>query len=200
MTATLYGHALSGNTHKVRLLLAFLKIPYQERPVDVVSGEHKLPDFLRVNPLGQVPAFVDEVGPTLHDSQAILIYLAAKHGSGRWWPNDPIGQGKVAQWLSFAANEIHNGAALARMHHLLGVPCDLGAVQEAATRSLDVLEDHFRGREWLELDRPTVADCAVFPYIALAPEGGVSLEGRPGLAGWLDRVRSLPDFVTMQGM
>jgi glutathione S-transferase len=200
MTATLYGHALSGNAHKVRLLLSFLEVPYEERPVDVVAGEHKLESFLRINPLGQVPAFVDEDGTTLHDSQAILIYLGAKYGDGRWWPTVPKEQGLVAQWLSFAANEVQNGTALARMHHLLGVPCDLEAVQAAGGRSLSALEGHLRDREWLELDRPTVADCAVFPYIALAPEGGVSLDGRPAVAAWLDRVRKLPNFVTMQGM
>jgi glutathione S-transferase len=200
VSAILYGHALSGNVHKVRLLLAFLDVAYEERSVDVLAGEHKRDEFLQVNPLGQVPAFVDVDGTTLRDSQAILIYLGARQGATAWWPSDPKGQGLIAQWLSFAANEIHHGAALARLHKLLGVPCDIAAAQQAAERSLDVLERHLRTRGWLELDRPTIADCAVFPYIALAPEGGVSLEGRPALISWLDRMRRLPGFVAMQGM
>jgi len=200
LTGTLYGHAVSGNVHKVRLLLGFLDLPYEEKAVDLMAGEHKSPSFLQINPLGQVPAFVDQDGTTLRDSQAILVYLGGKHGGGRWWPAAPVEQGLVTQWLSFAANEIANGVALARLHKLLGVPCDLMAVQAAARRSLGALERHLAERHWLELDRPTVADCAVFPYVALAPEGGVDLGGQPALASWLERVRALRGFVAMKGM
>jgi glutathione S-transferase len=200
MTLQLYGHALSGNVHKVRLLMGFLDLDHQEIPVDVAAGEQKSEGFLRINPFGQVPSLVDEDGTVLRDSQAILIYLGAKHGGGRWWPADPLGQALVAQWLSFAANEIQNGAALARLHHLLGVPCDLPAVQDAARRSLDVLEQHLIGREWLELGRPTLAECAIFPYVALAREGGVSLKGRQAATRWMERVRRIPGFVAMGGM
>jgi glutathione S-transferase len=111
-----------------------------------------------------------------------------------------VEQGQIAQWLSYAANEVQNGVALARLHFLLGVPCDLPQAQEAGTRSLEFLEEHLTHREWLELDRPTIADCAIFPYIKLAPEGGAALDSYPNVNSWIGRMQGLPGFTAMQGM
>lgn len=196
----LHGHPLSGNAHKVRLLLGFLDLAYEEITVDIPGGEHREPDFLAVNALGQVPVLTDEDGTRLHDSQAILIYLGSRYGSGAWWPDSPCGQGRVAQWLSFSANEVHNGLNLARLHFLLGAPIDLAAAQALARKSLDFLEQHLSYGEWLEVDRPTVADCAVFPYVALAREGHVPLDGYPAIERWMRRFRALPGFTAMQGI
>lgn len=200
MNRTLHGHPLSGNTHKVRLLLGFLHLAYDEIAIDLAGGEHRQPDFLAVNAFGQVPVLTDEDGTRLHDSQAILTYLGARYGSGAWWPQTADGQGLVTQWLSFSANEIHNGLNLARLHFLLDVPVDLAAAQALGRKSLDLLEQHLSGREWLETERPTVADCAVFPYVALAPEGKVTLDGYPATGRWMLRVRALPGFSAMQGL
>lgn len=200
MNRTLHGHPLSGNTHKVRLLLGFLHLAYDEIAIDIPGGEHRQPDFLAVNAFGQVPVLTEEDGTRLHDSQAILIYLGARYGAGAWWPKTADGQGLVAQWLSFSANEIHNGLNLARLHFLLDVPVNLAAAQALGRKSLDLLEQHLSGREWLETERPTVADCAVFPYVALAPEGKVTLHGYPATGRWMQRVRALPGFTAMQGI
>jgi len=196
----LYGHALSGNTHKVRLLLSILGLAYEEVGVDIPAGAHKAPAYLAVNPLGQVPLLADEDGTAVRDSQAILIYLAARYGGTAWWPADPRGQGWVAQWLSFAANEMQHGPNLARLHHLLGVPVDLPVVQARAREALGQLDRHLDGRAWLELDGPTIADLACFPYAALAPEGGVPLDPYPHVRAWSGRVRALPGFVPMPGL
>lgn len=190
----LYGHPLSGNVHKVRLLLGYLGLPYEERETDLPAGE----DFREVNPLGQVPVLVDGQD-TLRDSQAILVYLAARYGNGAWWPTVPIDQGRVCQWLSFAANEIHQGPNLARLHFLLNVPMDLPVVQEHTRRTMRLLDEHLADREWLELDRPTIADCACAPYAALSTEGGVPTADYPAVSAWLDRFRRLPGFVSMPG-
>lgn len=197
---TLHGHPLSGNTHKVRLLLGFLDLPYEEITVDIPGGEHRQPDFLRVNAFGQVPVLTEVDGMRLHDSQAILVYLGGRYGGGAWWPKLPAEQGLVAQWLSFSANEVHNGLNLARLHFLLNAPIDLPAAQALGRKSLDLLERHLSDRDWLETERPTIADCAVFPYVALAPEGQVSMEGHTAVGRWMNRCRGLPGFTAMQGI
>lgn len=194
----LYGHPLSGNTHKVRLLLGYLGLTYEERTIDITGGEGRSEAYLKINPLGQVPALVAR-SETLRDAQAILIYLAARHGDGAWWPTIPVEQGRVAQWLSFAANEIQHGPNLARLHFLLGVPVDLPAVQDAARTAMRILDEHLAAREWLELGRPTIADCACAPYAVLATEGGVPTAEYPAVVAWLDRMRHWPGFVPMPG-
>lgn len=200
MIRVLHGHALSGNTHKVRLLLGFLDLRYDEVAVDIPGAEQRTAGFLEINALGQVPVLTDEDGTRLHDSQAILIYLGSRYGFGTWWPELASEQGLVAQWLSFAANEIHNGLNLARLHFLLGVPADLPKAQALGRSALNILEQHLINRNWLETERPTVADCAVFPYVALASEGEVTTDGYPAVQGWMLRVRSLPGFIAMQGI
>ncbi|MDI3291290.1 glutathione S-transferase family protein [Polyangium sp. 15x6] len=195
----LYSHPLSGNSHKVRLLLSMLRLEHEEIVVDLLNGEHKTPSFLAMNPLGQVPVLVDG-DETLRDSQAILVYLARKYGGEAWLPSDPAGLARVVQWLSFAANEVHHGPFLARLHFLLGVQLDLGLAQDRSRAALDVLDAHLAKRAWLEHDRPTIADIAVFPYVGLVREGKVQLDDYRNVIAWVERIRALPGYVSMPGL
>lgn len=196
---TLYAHPLSGNSHKVRLLLAFLELPYEEVTVDLSHGEQHSQRFMQLNPLGQVPVLVDGK-VVLRDSLAILVYLARKYGGEAWLPGHPAQAGAIVQWLSLAANELHHGPHLARLHFLLGVDLNLAAAQEQTRQVLRLLESHLATRTWLELERPTVADLACFPYVGLAPEGKVSLEPYPAVRAWIDRVKALPNYPSMPGL
>jgi Glutathione S-transferase, N-terminal domain len=75
----LYGHKLSGNSYKIRLMLSLLKLESEWIEVDVMKGEHKSPAYLAKNPFGQLPLLVDgEI--QLADAQAILVYLARQYG------------------------------------------------------------------------------------------------------------------------
>ena len=56
------------------------------------------------------------------------------------------------------------------------------------------------GRKAELLGRPTIADCAVMPYVALAPEGGISLEAYPNIRQWIARIKALPGFIPMPGI
>ncbi|MCT0224402.1 glutathione S-transferase family protein [Synechococcus sp. CS-1328] len=196
----LHGHELSGNSYKVRLLLALLGVPYEWVRVDLMQGEHKQAAFLALNPFGQVP-LLEEDGTTLSDAQAILFYLAARQGDGQWLPADPLEQARVVRWLSTAAGEVRQGPESARLHHLFGVKAiPIERAQEKAAFILDQLERHLGDRDWLELDRPTIADVAVFPYVALAGDGGIDLAPYPNVLAWIDRIQALPGYVPMKGL
>jgi glutathione S-transferase len=196
----LYGHPLSGNTHKVRLLLSALAIAHEERTVDVTAGAQKTPDFLAMNPRGQIPVLIDG-DATVADAQAILVYLARKYDrTSRWLPNDPYEAARVVGWLSFAANEVHNGLHLSRMHVLLGVPIALELTQSLARSALGVLDARLARHPFLELDRPTIGDLACYPCTALAPEGKVSLDAYPHVRAWAARIRALPFYLPMTGL
>ncbi len=65
---------------------------------------------------------------------------------------------------------------------------------------LPLIDTHLSHHRWLALDRPTIAECAVFPYVALAPEGGVSLAPYPHIRQWINRIKELPDFLPMPGV
>lgn len=195
----LYDLELSGNCYKVRLLAALAGIPLDIVAVDFMAGEHKKPPLIDLNPWGEIPILVDG-DVVLRDSQAILVYLAAQYAGEAWLPKDAAGMGTVMQWLSTSANEIQNGPGAARLVDKFGYDLDKPDTLRRAARILPLIEAHLAGRHWLALERPTIADCAVMPYVALAPEGGVSLADFPNIRQWIARIKALPGFVTMPGV
>ncbi len=195
----LYDLTLSGNCYKVRLFAALAGIPLEIVPVDFLAGEHKRPPLIELNPWGELPILVDgEVA--LRDSQAILVYLARRYAGEAWLPGDPAAMAEVVQWLSTAANEVQNGPGAARLVDKFGYDLDKTDTLRRAARILPLIDARLADRDWLALDRPTIADCAVLPYVALAPEGGVALDDFPHIRAWIARVKALPGFVPMPGV
>ncbi|WP_116599025.1 glutathione S-transferase family protein [Primorskyibacter marinus] len=203
----LYDYELSGNCFKIRLFLNILGIEYESQTVDFYPGlEHKSPEFLQLNPLGQLPVIEDE-GKVLRDAQAILTYLAVKYdASGLWYPvSDPGRLGEVAQWLAFA-DGITGTASAARLHDGLFYELDVEAARAGAHRLFRILDEHLWfaervGRDWLVPgDHPTIADIACFPYVALSEEGGIYRQGYPAIRRWCDRVKRIQGFVGMSGI
>lgn len=192
----LHGFALSGHSHRVELLLSLLDLPYDAIQIDLPAGAHKRPEFLALNPFGQVPV-IEDGATVISDSNAILVYLAARYGDGAWLPRDADGAAQVQRWLSVAAGEIAHGPAAARLVTLFGAALDLPSLQARAVTLFAILEAQLDRREFLVGTAPTIADVALYSYIALAPEGGVSLDPYPALRAWLARVEALPRFLPM---
>lgn len=193
----LYGHELSGNSYKVKLMLALLGLDYEWIQVDLLKGAHKQPAFLALNPFGQVPVLVDG-NTVLADAQAILVYLARRYGDASWLPLDAESMSRVMRWLSTTAGEVRQGPESARLYHLFNATSiNLEQVTQKSAFILSQLNQHLAEREWLELGHPTIADVAVFPYIALAQDGKLNLASYPYLLDWLDRMKHLPGFVGM---
>lgn len=195
----LYDLELSGNCYKVRLFAALAQIPLDIVAVDFLGGAHKKAPLIELNAWGEIPILVDGK-VVLRDSQAILVYLATRYAGEIWFPRDAVGMAEVVQWLSTAANEVQNGPASARLVDKFGYAIDKADTLKRSARILPLLEAHLAGHQWLALERPTIADCAVFPYVALAPEGGVSLGDYPNIRRWLGRVKALPHFLAMPGV
>ena len=195
----LYDLVLSGNCYKVRLFAALAGLPLDIVPVDFLAGEHKRSPLIDLNPLGEIPILEDgEV--VLRDSQAILVYLATKYADAAWLPRDPAGLAEVVQWLSTAANEVQNGPASARLVDKFGYGLDKADTLRRSARILPVLDAHLSRHDWLAAGHPTIADCAVFPYVALAHEGAVDLTPYPHVQAWITRVKALPHFLDMPGV
>lgn len=196
----IYGHELSGNSYKVRLFLKLLNLNYEWIKVDLMKGEHKSPDFLALNPFGQVPLLVD--GETkLADAQAILVYLARQYGGEQWLPLEPLPLAQVTRWLSTTAGEVRQGPENARLYHLFGATSiNIERAYQKAEHILTQLDEHLSTHTWLEFERPTIADVAVFPYIALAPDGKIDLDPYPHVLAWIDRIKRLPGYIPMTGL
>ena len=190
---------LSGNCYKVRLLCSLLGLKLDIVPVDFLGGAHKRSPLIDLNSFGEVPVLEDG-DLVLRDSQAILVYLARKHGGENWLPAEAAAMAKVVAWLMVAENEIARGPGDARLHDKFGYKLDAGVAREKAGRILGLMETHLQKNEWLALDRTTIADIACMPYIALGHEGGVPLAPYPAIQAWIGRIKALPGFITMPAL
>jgi len=99
------------------------------------------------------------------------------------------------QWLSFTANEIQQSLNAARLVQKFGYPLDKAAALEKSPVVLKLLDDHLQRHDWLAIDRPTIADCAVYPYVVLAPEGSVDLTPYRHVTRWMERLEALPGYL-----
>ncbi|WP_144108952.1 glutathione S-transferase family protein [Paraburkholderia sp. BCC1886] len=187
---------LSGHGHRVKLFLTLLDLPFEVIELDMAAGDNRRPEYLKLNPFGQVPT-IEDGDTVLFDSNAILVYLAKRYGDGSWLPEDAHGAAAVQRWLSLAAGPIAYGPCAARLVNVFNAPLHLETAQKIAAKLFDVLDAELANKPFAAGERVSIADIAAHTYIAHAPEGGVSLDPYPNIRAWLRRVEALPRFVPM---
>ncbi|MEM5342260.1 glutathione S-transferase family protein [Paraburkholderia azotifigens] len=192
----LYTTLLSGHGHRVKLFLTLLDLPFEVIELDMRAGDNRKPEYLALNPFGQVPTIQDG-DVTLFDSNAILVYLATRYGDASWLPTDPPGAAAVQRWLSLAAGQIAYGPCAARLVTVFGAPLHHDTAKSIAVKLFDVIDRELATKPFAAGEHVTIADIAAHTYIAHAPEGGVSLEPYPNIRAWLRRVEALPRFIAM---
>lgn len=190
----LYYHPLSGHAHRARLFLSLIDVPFDLVEVDLSKAAHKTPAFLAMNRFGQVPV-LDDDGTIVADANAILVYLAKKFDKTDWLPDHAAGAAAVQRWLSVAAGQIAFGPAAARLITVFGAGFNADEVINRAHAVLKIIEAELTGHNWIAASRPTIADVALYSYIARAPEGNVDLAPYPSVNAWLRRIEALPGFV-----
>jgi glutathione S-transferase len=192
-TMRLHYHPLSGHAHRAQLFLSLIGADVELVEVDLASGAHKSPAFLKLNPFGQVPVLEDG-DVVISDSNGIMVYLAKKYGKTDWLPEDLIQAAQVQRWLSVAAGQLAYGSAAARLITVFGAKFNPDEVISRGDALLKLLEDLLAKQDWLVAGRPTIADVALYSYTARAPEGNVDLAPYPAVRQWLARVEALPGF------
>ena len=192
----LYDYVLSDGCYKVRLLLGLLRVAYTTQAVDYFPGrEHEGEAFRAINPAGTLPV-LDDDGAIVSGAGTILVHLARKHDADWLAPTN--------RWLDFADTGMAS-LSEARLVTLLGFPGDPDALRKSGRRALRDLEDHIAdrqlaGHDWVEGQRASIADIALFPHVALSHDAGIGLEDYPALNLWQRRVRKLPNFIGMPGI
>lgn len=192
----LYDYDASGNCFKVRLLLALLGREYERVPVDIFAGETLTDEYARLNPLRETPVLETDGGELVAQSNAILFYLA--EGTG-YLPDDPVARAQTLQWTYFEQERVMPGLGGTRFRRVTGRAVADPAADarrfQAGLETLETLDAHLAGRDWLVGDAATIADLSVFAYTHVAGDAGFELERYPAVVAWLERVRALPGFV-----
>jgi glutathione S-transferase len=192
----LFDYRLSGNCYKVRLMLSLLKLEYEIISLDLKKGEHKSPEFLKLNIFGQVPVLVDE-NTVVRDSQAILIYLARQYAEDNWLPNKAESLALIIQWLFTASHDIQQGLADARAYYLVGRQVNIELATKRSHMILKTIDQHLAQRQWLELNHLTIADISCFPYVAMSRDGKIALDNYSNVIAWIDRIKQLPNYLDL---
>lgn len=186
--------ASTPNGWKASIVLEELALPYTVHRIDLQAEEQKQPEFLAINPNGRIPAIVDREQDDLavFESGAILIYLAEK--TGKLLPTDVAGRSRAIQWLMFQMGGLGPMMGQANVFHRYAperIPYATERYQRESRRLLEVLDGQLGRHEYLA-GTYSIADIANWCWASTYEWSGISIDGLPHLARWLDAVGQRP--------
>jgi len=182
------------NGWKISIALEEMKLPYTVIPLDLMAGDQKKPEYLKINPNGRIPAIVDkdEDDFFVFESGAILLYLAEK--TGQLLPSDVKKRSVVIQWLMFQMAGIGPMMGQANVFYRYfpeKFPSVISRYQNEGRRLFTVLDTQLKGREFL-CDEYSIADIANWSWVWTHKWSGVSIDGLDNLKEWIDAMAARP--------
>ena len=180
---------------RVRWTLQELGVPFEAVTINMIAGEHRGPDYLKINPAGKIPTLIDG-DLVLTESIAIVLYLAEKYPDKNLIPTNLGQRAELNKWLLFAVTELEQ--PLWRISHHTSLypedrrlPAEVILAREDFTPMARVLEEHMKGREFVVGNAVTVADFVLAYTLDWANEIRL-LEGLPHLHVYMTRMYARP--------
>lgn len=194
--SVLYSHPVSQHCRRVLALIEEAGLDMDIRHVALEAGAHVSPDYLAINPNHQVPTLVDG-DVKIHESNAILRYLADKHGLSAWYPAEPGARADVDQWLDWGQCRLGPAAVDIVFNTVFaGASADTDAIARGHARladTLPVIDAALEERAFLTGETPTIADLAVASIVTHLALADAAPE-QPNIAAWIKRVCRIPGF------
>jgi len=162
----------------------------------VLVGETRKPEYLKVNPNGHVPT-LDDNGTILWESMAINLYVAEKYGKAPLWPSTVEGHGACYQWSLWGMTEVET-RLIEIFEHRIMLPAEQRDEKVALTAieklkaPLKVLDDHLRKSEYLLGKEFTIADLNVASVMSIARYIQLDLSSVPTAEKWLQKCLGRP--------
>lgn len=187
------------NGRKVAIMLEECGLPYNVHKVDISKGDQFKPEFLAISPNNRIPAIVDSEGPggkkniSLFESGAILIYLAEK--TGRFLPQDAASRYSTLVWLMWQMGGV--GPMFGQTHHFLRaaptrIEYGIKRYHDETKRLYGILDKQLVGKQFSSGADYTIADMAIFPWVARHEWHKVNLEEFPNVKRWFDAINARP--------
>ena len=182
------------NGHKVSVTLEEMGIPYKVKPINLMSGEQKQPEFLAMNPNGRIPVIVDREDDdfAVFESGAIMIYLAEK--TGKLLPVDAKGRSEVMQWLMFQMGGVGPMMGQANVFYRYfpeKIQPAIDRYQNESRRLMEVLDGRLKYHEFLAGDF-SIADIANWCWARTWNWSGLNIDGLENLKRWIDQLYARP--------
>lgn len=180
---------------RARWTLQELGVPFETATVNLIKGEHRTPEFLKLNPAGKLPVLEDgEL--VLTESVAIALYLGEKYPEKKLVPSDPRGRAELDRWLLYTATELEQPLWRITRHANIypenkRSPAEIALAREDFGPAAEVAEQHMKGREFVVGDHVTVGDFVLAYTLDWAQMVKV-LNGYPSLEGYLERMYARP--------
>ena len=195
-----YTYPASANCRKVAAVAKELGLELEEKFVDFGKGEHRSPEFLKINPNGKLPTLVDG-DLNLWESNAIMGYLCSKVDSTDLWPKSNA-RYDIMRWMYWELAHWGPPCDTFAFENVLKGMFNLGdpdaAVLEKATEDFkkyaSVLEGHLEGRKFLAGDKPTIADIAVASHLTYAVPAKIPTEGFKRINAWNAALNEVPGW------
>ena len=194
---TLYGIEWSRAKY-VLFTLAELGLDYQHVKINPFEDEKNTPEYLKLNPLGQVPTLVDG-DLVLTEAMAINFYLARKYGNGKLWINRLEAEALIYKWTFFAITQLEAACVDLILHRKVYDVKDrnIAIVREAEqklVKPLRVLNEYLTGKDFLVVDQFTVADINLAGVLSYAQGGEFDFSPYSKVAQYLGVVLSRPTY------
>lgn len=173
-------------------------IAFEPRFISLRKGEHKTPEFLQLNPKGQVPALQLPDGTVITELPAILVWLAEAAPRAGLLPRDPIGRAKAVEWLAWCHWSMGRDFAAAFNPRFFGGEGAADSIRAAAMKraadDLDLAEGVLarNGGTLLGAAEPSAADIYLVALGGFAAMLKMEPAARPALAALTARVRAMP--------
>jgi glutathione S-transferase len=187
---TLYGNQLSLPVAKVALMLNMLGVKFAYKHVDLMAGAQKSPEFGKLNRFHQVPVLRDG-DETVVQSNVILAYLAERYGA--FGGGQAHERRRVAEWLSWEADRMPSLGQTRFLRRMGGQNAPaIPFLFMRGEASLELLDRHLGTSKFVAGPNPTIADIAIFPWIATAEEGQFDAAKYPNVRDWGQRMMKIP--------
>lgn len=180
---------------RARWALQELDAEFEFVPINLLAGENRHPDFLRLNPTGKLPVLVDG-DLVLTESAAIVMYLAEKYGAKGLMSADLSQRAQVYRWSMFAVTELEQPLWRIARHSFLypedkRLPEDIALAKEEFVSMAAILDRHMDGREFIVGDTISVADCVTAYVLDWGNENGL-IDDYSNLKAYLERMYARP--------
>jgi glutathione S-transferase len=187
--------AATPNGWKISIALEEMALPYTLRPLTLSKLEQKEAWFLKINPNGRIPAIVDHDNDdfAVFESGAILIYLAEK--TGQFLPSEPKARSRVLQWLMFQMSGVGPMMGQANVFFRYApekIPYAIERYQREVRRLFEVMERQLANHEYIAGPDYSIADMALWSWVAGYGWSGVKIEGLSQLNRWMDLIGARP--------